>query len=294
MSTDAKFVETLLENNVKTLNDFLPIASVSDKRKYYYEDPTSRRFYTALAIKDRLAKDMQTTDPFEYLRYITRHGKVSTPVLDIFRTNGISIKDFAYKLKSVINKEHPKIRSLRIVGPPNTGKSMIVQAIGSFLDTSFLSNTGSTSEFYFNDCIGRTLIVLEEAWIIPQTVDDFKSVMSGYRIGVNVKNMKKRTELRNVPVLLTGQTDAFGKGFLSAVDESALKLRCHTYHFTRPFPTVEVISELDIVHTIISQVDVDPDKLFTVDYEKLNMNMQNSGRSVKRKTPDEQDLSQDE
>ena len=187
----------------------------------------------ALDLNRQASLRFQTRDPWKYIAGIAENSEMARRYLDnLLRVSSIDPTEFARDVQKILLRKSGKVNTLRIIGPPNTGKSLVVQGIGQCFNTAFLSNTGSQGEFYFNDAVGRNLIVIEEAFITPTSCDDFKSVLSGYPLGVNIKGSKKRDVLKNTPVLLTGNTPQFGKGFLSAVDESALERRCKTYYFS--------------------------------------------------------------
>ena len=208
-------------------------------RKYEKENPSWKQYLSKAVDEYKFFKTRsQLGRGWDYLVSHPPIRFASTEkwpwVERIFACNGIIVEDFIQALKMILNAEDPKVRTLRLIGPPNTGKSLITQAIADFFNTCYLSNTGSASEFYFNDAINRSLIVLEEVFIVPATVDDFKSVFSGYRLGVNIKQKQTRQILEGVPCIVTGNTGLFGKGFLGGVDEEALNRRCITFHLTCP------------------------------------------------------------
>lgn len=203
---------------------------------------------TALDIARQLSADMQRRSMWGWMeqKCIMPTEENFNLLSSLFQTQQISPLLFAQSLKSILTRQDPKINTLRLVGAANSCKSLLVQAIGSIYNTAFMSNSGSGSDFYFNDCIGRNLIILEEVFITPQTVDDFKSVLSGYTIGVNIKQQPRRQILKDTPILMTSNHIQFGKGFLSGIDESALSLRCRTFNFPHQFKPTSYISPTEI------------------------------------------------
>lgn len=114
-------------------------------------------------------------------------------ILDnLLNTNRIDIAVFKRSVMEVLTCAHMKINTLRLVGVANSGKSMICQAIASALISYTATLTGVAGEFYFSDMIDKSLLCLEELWILPQTADDFKTILSGYPIYINRKGINGR------------------------------------------------------------------------------------------------------
>lgn len=152
-----------------------------------------------------------------------------------------NIQMLSLDLSRTLNMESPKVRTLRLVGATNTGKSVIAQAIGKCFLTTFLTNTGSGSDFFLNGALNKALLVLEEIFVTQGNVDDFKTLLSGYALSVNVKQQTERETLSNTPIIATSNHDRFGKGCLSAVDETALSARCYTHHLNGKFEPGKII-----------------------------------------------------
>jgi hypothetical protein len=102
---------------------------------------------------------------------------------------------------------------------------------------------GCAGDYYFGDLIGKSLAVFEELWIVESTCDDYKSILSGYPISINVKHVTHRQILTRVPCLITGNTKELGKGFLNPIDEAALKCRIIEYEFRNVMrsPTTRIL-----------------------------------------------------
>ena len=83
--------------------------------------------------------------------------------------------------------------------------------------------------------VHKSLILLKELWVIDNTCDDFKSLLSGYPFQVAVKHSNHRETIERTPVLVTGSHDMYGKGYLTSTDEDALQRRTYSYYFGTEF-----------------------------------------------------------
>lgn len=167
-------------------------------------------------------------DQFEVLNYI-------------FHSNGIDPVEFGLNLKCILNKEKIKMNTLRIVGAPNSGKTLIANCIVSPFITCYMNNHASENEFYMSNMLNKSIILCEELYLTTATAEDFKSVLGGQVLSVAKKHQEKQDLLRT-PVIITSNYAKFGRGHLPATDENALSLRCFNYylkHEVRPNCIVE-------------------------------------------------------
>ena len=153
----------------------------------------------------------------------------------LFENNNINLRLFLKDLFTVLNKKHFKKNTFRIWGVPDSGKSMILRAIANQYYANIQGVSGCASDFYFADMVRKSLILLEELWVIPTTCDDFKSLLSGYSFQVAVKHSNRRETIERTPVLVTGNHDTYGKGYLDSTDEDALQRRTFSYYFSAEF-----------------------------------------------------------
>ena len=154
---------------------------------------------------------------------------------ELFDRNNIDTRTFLKDLFTVLNKKHFKKNTFRIWGVPDSGKSMILRAIANQYYANIQGVSGCASDFYFADMVRKSIILLEELWVIPTTVDDFKSLLSGYSFQVAVKHSNRRETIERTPVLVTGNHSSYGKGYLDSTDEDALQRRTYSYYFGAEF-----------------------------------------------------------
>lgn len=199
-----------------------------------------------LFIKDSL--DLQRRDRWEYMM---SHAKFNAEeeheLLRLFSVQGIDPKIFCSSLKEILMCSHPKRNTFKIWGTSGSGKTLIAQLIGSIFITCYSNNHCSESEFFLSNMLNKSLVLCEELYVTRATCEDFKSILGGALIDISRKHTEKQI-LSRTPVIITSQYQSFGRGFLSAEDESALKSRCHVFEFKQPFTPDCHISPSSLFH----------------------------------------------
>ncbi len=257
-----KFMEVLIKILLKF--NILTISEAFDLPCDVYQQFMSEenyRFYIrpALEIIRQRARKLQCLDRWDYMRSCIEdhkpHDHIIKIVKDIFVKQGIDIKHFARDLKIVLNGEEDKVRCFKMTGAINSGKSLISQAIADMFLTCRLTMNGCASEFYYSGMLQQSLILLEEVFLTTATSDDFKSILSGYPMSVNIKSEKNRETLKNTPSIITSNFDQFGRGYLCGTEEAALTARCKVYKFKCAIkPGVKLCSK-DVVYTIVKSLE---------------------------------------
>ena len=193
--------------------------------------------FIALAAIDRVEDESNTMEvPLRMAADHTLGYDFLSEFLDLlFTNNRIDLRMFLKDLFTVLNKKHHKKNTFRIWGVPDSGKSRILRAIANQYYANIQGVSGSASDFYFADMVRKSLILLEELWVIETTCDDFKSLLSGYSFQVAVKHSNRRETIERTPVLVTGNHDSYGKGYLNSTDEDALQRRTYSYYFGAEF-----------------------------------------------------------
>lgn len=148
----------------------------------------------------------------------------------IFVANGINACDFRYDLEAVLKKSEFKINSMRFVGIPNSGKSLIANCIVEPFICCYMNNHGSENEFFMSNMLNKSIILCEELYITIATAEDFKSVLGGQPLDI-AKKFNEKQLLSRTPVIITSNYERFGRGHLPPMDELALRLRCYNYEF---------------------------------------------------------------
>lgn len=190
--------------------------------------------------------DLQRDDMFKYACTLSMK---ECPIMEqqdefdlIFRANNIDPQSFAHNLMKVLNKKENKINCLRLIGVPNSGKTLIANCIVKPFITCYNNNHGSENEFYLSNMLNKSIILCEELYITIATCEDLKSVLGGQDIDV-AKKFNEKQLLTRTPVIITSNYHRFGRGHLSPTDENALALRCYTYTFNCEIkPTTKLTS----------------------------------------------------
>lgn len=194
-----------------------------------------RNIELAVMIHTKQQEDQERQDRWTIVReHYDKNCDVSE-IEEIFKINNIDCKEFASCVKNILQEKHFKINALRIWGVPNSGKSLIVRLITEKFYTYYGTNTGSMSEFFYGAMVNKSLIVIEELWIVPSNVDDFKTIFSGYSIDINQKHVTERQRLLRTPLFITSNHEKHGKGHLSMMDEEAINRRMYNFKFVHLF-----------------------------------------------------------
>lgn len=189
---------------------------------------------TALELYIKYNLDMQRGDMwgFAYKKALKQCPDVNQfeEFDKVFKNNNICPIEFAKSLKQILNKELNKVNCLRLIGVPNSGKTLLANCIVAPFITCYNNNHGSENEFYLSNMLNKSIILCEELYITIATAEDMKSVLGGQPLDI-AKKFSEKQLLSRTPVIITSNYRRFGRGHLSATDETALALRCQTYDF---------------------------------------------------------------
>lgn len=146
----------------------------------------------------------------------------------IFYVNNINKMDFLLSLRKVLEKSENKVNTLRMIGMPNSCKTLISNCIVEPFICCRMNNHGSENEFYLSNMLNKSIIQCEELYVTIATAEDFKSVLGGQFIDI-AKKFNEKQLLSRTPVIITSNYSKFGRGHLAPTDENALALRCITF-----------------------------------------------------------------
>lgn len=159
----------------------------------------------------------------------------------LFATQLIDISMFANSLFDILQETDPKINCLRLVGTPNSGKTLIAQLLVQPFISAYVNNHNSENEFYLSSFLNKSICLCEELMCTPATAEDFKSILGGQKIDISKKYTAKQILIRT-PIIVTSNHLKFGRGHLNPSDEIALSLRCQTYLFSTQFKPLFTIT----------------------------------------------------
>ncbi len=224
-----------------------------EEKSFFYEGPKAIKIVIQQVLQE------QIKDRWEHLRaYVHGYEPDESVVMEIeamFELQGVSLREFAQAVKDILTGKKKKINTLRITGVINSCKSLIMQAISKPFHCCRLTMLGCGNEFYFNDMLSKSIVMIEELWITPPVCDDFKTILSGYPLSINMKGQGVRETLKHTPILLTSNYDRFGRGFVSEFDEKALLARCVSFKFTKEYEPKCNWSTRDVIYAICSAIE---------------------------------------
>lgn len=181
---------------------------------------------------------MQREDMWKYATQLalqhTPDVEQMTEFDNLFRANNIDPNQFVQSLKFILRKVDPKINAIRLIGVPDSGKSLIANCICEPFITCYNNNHGSENEFYLSNMLNKAIILCEELYVTIATAEDLKSVLGGQNIDI-AKKFNEKQLLCRTPVVITSNYSRFGRGHLPPTDENALAIRCHTYNFSTSY-----------------------------------------------------------
>lgn len=200
---------------------------------------------TALELYIKYSLDCQRENLWKYATTIACKYSPDTiqfTELDkIFDYNRIDKHDFAIAVKNILEKSHNKLNALRLIGHPDTCKTLLSNCIVEPFICCRMNNHGSENEFFMSNMLNKSIIQCEELYITIATAEDFKSVLGGQPIDI-AKKFNEKQLLQRTPVIITSNYERFGRGHLPPTDENALAIRCFTYRFStkvKPAVTIE-------------------------------------------------------
>lgn len=228
---------------IRSICDFYDKVSAEEYAQLVYGGKHLQAITTALELYNKECLELQRKNRFDWLiRLPHRTNQLELHCLyEIFRRNNINPKDFVKDLKLVLSEEDHKKNCLRIWGPPDTCKTLISKLICQTFICAYLNNSNSANEFYLSNLLNKSLCSMEELFVTPSSVDDFKSILAGAPIDISKKFNEKQVLLRT-PIIMTSNHELFGRRHLSPVDENALSTRCYMYNFRCSFKPDVTIS----------------------------------------------------
>lgn len=193
---------------------------------------------TALELNTKMNLDSQRVNLWKFAC-----GKASLTMSDpiqfnefanIFYLNNIDPQAFCNDLRIVLEKTDPKVNAFRLIGMPDSCKTLLSNCICGPFICCHMNNHGSENEFYMSNMLNKSIIQCEELYITVATAEDFKSVLGGQPLDIAKKFNEKQT-LARTPVIITSNYSKFGRGHVPPTDENALRIRCKTYRLNAKY-----------------------------------------------------------
>lgn len=152
-------------------------------------------------------------------------------LLSIFQNNGIDFPLFLNEVENIIRMKYPRINALVIRGPTTTGKTLIAKNIVKPYNYGSVSRDGDATAFYLQNLLDHDIALMEEPHISMTTVQNFKELLAGSPLMVQVKNHAPR-ELGRIPCIIT-TNQALWDNLIDAEAEP-IKKRIIEFKFYKP------------------------------------------------------------
>lgn len=111
----------------------------------------------------------------------------------------------------ILERKYKKKNSIFIHGPPNSGKTWLVDCLsGFYLNTGQVANFNKYQSFPLNDCPNKRLLVWNEPNIEPSQFDTVKMLTGGDPLPAQVK-YQGNAVVDKTPVLITSNAHIFVK-----------------------------------------------------------------------------------
>lgn len=107
----------------------------------------------------------------------------------------------------ILNKQMPKVNTLYIKSPPGSGKNYFLDLVDLIAwTTAKAGKMNKTNNFSLMDCIGMSLLFLNEPNIDPGKIQDLKQLFEGDPIAIDVKH-KPKFKLGRIPCIVATNVD---------------------------------------------------------------------------------------
>lgn len=120
-----------------------------------------------------------------------------------------NVQEFLQDLVHVIDRKLPKVNTIEVVAPPSTGKTWFFDMICDFfINVGHLKNMNRYSQFPFQDCTNRRIILWNEPNCNPEALDTLKTIYGGDRCAAAIK-CKDDAVIYRTPLIVTSNNAMF-------------------------------------------------------------------------------------
>lgn len=231
----AKAIELVLEYRTNGYCDFVDRVPGDDYFEFYLKISHSTVVSTITSAHNIVNTYMLEAERNNRIAWITQFGeyneKHSELLNMIFERNRISKSRWVRDLCNVLNECDQKKNTLFMFGTPNSGKTLLCRLICEAFTCGYISLQGCAGVFYFESALNKSILGIDELWVIPGNADTWKCILGGNEFDCPKKNMVAQRMART-PCIVTSNFAEMGRGFLDKIDETALRTRMYRYNFT--------------------------------------------------------------
>lgn len=124
----------------------------------------------------------------------------------------VYVREFLVRLFNILEKQLPKKNAMFIYGPPNCGKSYVIENLLSFyINIGHGSNACKGESFPFNEFPGKRVLIWDEPLIAPSFMETVKLISGGNPASVNVKH-QNFSVVNRTPLIFTSNNQIFDSG----------------------------------------------------------------------------------
>lgn len=131
-------------------------------------------------------------------------------------------------------KQSGRKNGLKFYGQPGTGKTTICNALVYPWHNAVINTVQAVKNpsFMFQDCIGKSMILMEEPWFQKEVCEEMKKLLAGDHCHTDIKQ-GHQTTVAKLPVLISTNFYEMGGPSLEYADHAALADRMVTYTISR-------------------------------------------------------------
>lgn len=139
----------------------------------------------------------------------------------------ISIDELIERIVNVMDRRVPKLNTLAFFGDTNSGKSVVISRPLAELCRSVgrIANIGANSEFCYQDCINKRVIVIDECVLAREQLEFIKVLIGGENMFAGTKHTTA-TKIPRIPIILTGNRPVWQ---LDYTQQAPMETRCYIY-----------------------------------------------------------------
>ena len=120
----------------------------------------------------------------------------------LFEINNIDPVLFLAWFTAICDKKFPKKNTFVVRGPPDCGKSLIVNTLLENYPSARIGRQGELTPFYLQNLTQKPIGILEEPRIIDTFAEDMKLLLGGEPLEVACKNAENEL-LKRTPIFIT-------------------------------------------------------------------------------------------